>query len=197
MVSVDRAISTTEESVEGEVVRLYEQHANALLRYAQARADSVETAREALQEVFLRYFVERTYGRQITDAKAWLFEVLRNYLVDRGKALYVQKEVAGEPVDRVADVSPDPETLAESKQMARELWACLSARELQCLRLRTEGLSYAEIGAAMHLQTGTVGALLARAHEKIRRHIAGSGGKRRALTAAIFCLMHEVAACHG
>ena len=197
MLDTDRAERTAPEGVEGEVASLYQQHANSLLRYAQARADSVETAREALQEAFLRYFIECSYGRQIHDARAWLFEVVRNYLLDRGRSLAARREVVGEGMERVPDVSPDPEALAEGRQMARDLQASLSAREMECLRLRTEGLSYVEIGAAMKLRTGTVGALLARAYEKIRKQAEEGGRGGRAVAAALSCLMRERTPCPG
>ena len=58
----------------------------------------------------------------------------------------------------------------------------LSARELECVRLRTEDLSYQEIAAVLGLQAGTVGALLARAHGKIRKAVGI--GTARALTSA-------------
>jgi DNA-directed RNA polymerase specialized sigma24 family protein len=48
----------------------------------------------------------------------------------------------------------------------------LSAREMECVRLRTEDLSYEEIAAVLGLQSGTVGALLARAHGKMRKAVS-------------------------
>jgi predicted DNA-binding protein (UPF0251 family) len=48
----------------------------------------------------------------------------------------------------------------------------LSPREMECVRLRTEDLRYEEIARVLGLQTGTVGALLARAHGKIRKAVS-------------------------
>jgi DNA-directed RNA polymerase specialized sigma24 family protein len=45
----------------------------------------------------------------------------------------------------------------------------LAPREFECLRLRTEGLDYIEIAAAMSIRPGTVGALLHRVGQKMRR----------------------------
>ncbi|MBZ5580075.1 MAG: LuxR C-terminal-related transcriptional regulator, partial [Acidobacteriia bacterium] len=53
-------------------------------------------------------------------------------------------------------------------EMARDLAALLTEREFACLRLRAEGLDYAEIASALGIRSGTVGALLARAQKKIR-----------------------------
>jgi DNA-binding CsgD family transcriptional regulator len=52
--------------------------------------------------------------------------------------------------------------------MSRRYWGLLSPRELECFRLRAEGLRYQEIAEVMVLRAGTVGALLARVQRKIR-----------------------------
>jgi DNA-directed RNA polymerase specialized sigma24 family protein len=57
----------------------------------------------------------------------------------------------------------------------------LSPREIEAIRLRTEGLRYEEIASVLGLQAGTVGALLARAHGKIRKAIGDGASKDRIL----------------
>lgn len=59
---------------------MYQEHASALSRYAASFARTPDAARDAVQEIFLRYFVERRYGRQIENPRAWLYFVLRNHL---------------------------------------------------------------------------------------------------------------------
>jgi DNA-binding CsgD family transcriptional regulator len=53
----------------------------------------------------------------------------------------------------------------------------LSPREMECVRLRAENLRYEEIAVVLGLHAGTVGALLARAHGKIRKAV--SAGLRK------------------
>lgn len=178
-------------SIQSEVATLYEQHSRGLLRYARGKTGSTEVAQEGLQEAFLRYFIARSYGREILSPRAWLYEVLRNYVFDRSRASSVSREVAGEHMEHVADERQDPEGRVERLQMAREIAAALTGRELECLRLRTEGLSYEEIGAAMQVRSGTVGALLARAHEKIRKQAARDYGVESTLAGAVFCLVYD------
>src|SRR5215469_13075213 len=67
--------------IEREVVVLYEAHAASLLRYATSMARGQAEANDAVQEAFLRYFVERRYGRQIANPPAWLYQVLHNFLL--------------------------------------------------------------------------------------------------------------------
>ena len=183
------------EDLEREVAHLYEQHAAALLRYAWRQSGRQETAQESLQEAFLRYFVERTYGHEIRNPKAWLYQVLRNYVWDRMKAASVQREVAADHMECMQDLRHDPEVMAVRHQMARQIAATLSGRELECLRLRTEGLSYEEIGQTMQLRPGTVGAMLVRAHDKIRKHVQIDGGAVTSLAGAVFSLVHAGGPC--
>jgi RNA polymerase sigma-70 factor (ECF subfamily) len=182
-------------TIESEVVALHQQNAESLLRYAWSIADTEETARDAVQEAFLRYFVERSYGRDVVNPRAWLFQVLRNYLSDRMNSAPARREVPEENLDRHADPDGNPEILAEQWQMARDITASLSGRELECLQLRTEGLSYEEIAGALKLRTGTVGAILTRAYEKIRRRAQGDGASGPKLAAAVCRLVRGGERC--
>jgi DNA-directed RNA polymerase specialized sigma24 family protein len=47
---------------------------------------------------------------------------------------------------------------------------------MECVRLRAEDLRYEEIAVVLGLQAGTVGALLARAHEKMRKAAVHKNG---------------------
>jgi len=182
------------QGLEDEVASLHAEYSAALLRYARCLAGDEETAREGIQEAFLRYFIERSYGRNIVCPKAWLSEVLRNYLHDRASSLASRREIPFEEAESSPDLRPSPELVAGGMQAARLIADSLSRRELECLRLRTKGLSYGEIGVAMQVRIGTVGALLARAHEKIRR-FAGADGSGNVVAAAVFHLIQEPPPC--
>jgi DNA-binding CsgD family transcriptional regulator len=60
----------------------------------------------------------------------------------------------------------------------------LSPREMECVRLRAEDLRYEEIAVVLGLTAGTVGALLARAHGKIRKAVGGGVRKNGDLAGA-------------
>ena len=167
-------------NVERELGDLYKAHTSELLRFASTFHPDEQAEHDAVQEAFVRYFVERRYGRQIANPRAWLYQVVRNYMLDRLRSSAVRQEVGVEQAESVPAVQRDPETLAQRSETVRELAAALSARELECLRLRSEGLSYEEIGRAMVISSGTVAALLARVHSKLR----GFGSGRRGWTFA-------------
>ena len=88
--------------IEQEIVDLYEKEAGGILRYAAALARDQETAHDALQEAFFRFFLCRSAGQQIQSPKGWLFRVAHNYVLDQKKAgsrpgVAAQRPLSGEP----------------------------------------------------------------------------------------------------
>jgi RNA polymerase sigma factor (sigma-70 family) len=149
------------------MMRLYRDHASALSRYAASFARNQEGARDAVQEIFLRYFIQRRYGQQIENPRAWLYHVLRNYLRSEHQA-GANQEVVSANLDQMASDQSGIEDHVYGTQMAREIESRLTSREYECWRLRAEGLEYLEIAQELGIQSGTVGALLSRAQKKIR-----------------------------
>src|SRR5215469_18275551 len=104
--------------IEREVVQLYEAHAASLLRYASSLARGQAEANDAVQEAFLRYFVERRYGRQISHPQAWLYQVLHNFLVTALAKAASQCADAGEALDSLPSLESDPEMLVARHERA-------------------------------------------------------------------------------
>jgi RNA polymerase sigma-70 factor (ECF subfamily) len=171
--------------MEQEMAALYTRHAPSLLRYACTLTNDESGAQDALQEIFLRYFVARSEGQQFVDPKAWLFRVLRNHLLDTLKSSSVKNEVAMEENQESADFLNDPERHYHRTEMVRDLTRLLAPRELECVKLRAEGLSYDEIAEILDLRQGTVGETLARAHKKVRDALGREDLGRNALTRVV------------
>ncbi len=150
------------------MVELFQQNSAALLRYASALTKERDTAQDAIQEAFLRYFAARTVGRHVGNPRAWLFTVLRNYLLDHQRRSSAFAAVELEAAGNLADLSLDQEARYERTEISRRILACLSPREQECMQLRLDGLGYDEIAQVLQIRSGTVGALLARALKKIR-----------------------------
>jgi RNA polymerase sigma-70 factor (ECF subfamily) len=150
------------------VARLHEECGAELLAYASSISRSADASRDAVQEAFLRYFVERTYGRSIQHPRAWLYRVVRNYLLDRLGAAATKYEVDQDQATDLPDDRQGPEERLHCAQMARQLRSLLSRREIECVGLRAEGMSYEEIGQALGIRPGTVSAFLSRVHKKLR-----------------------------
>jgi RNA polymerase sigma factor (sigma-70 family) len=171
--------------IEQEIVDLYEREAGGILRYAGALAHSQETAHDALQEAFFRYFLCRSAGQQIRSPKGWLFRVARNYVLDRKKA-GSRNEVGLEALRNVPCPASPSESVGPLADLLRGLLEIgLTRREIECIRLRTEDLRYEEIAGVLGLRAGTVGALLARAHGKIRQAVRLGIHKNRDFAQAV------------
>jgi RNA polymerase sigma-70 factor (ECF subfamily) len=164
-------VHTTPDALEAEVAAVHLQYSAQLLTYALSVVRNRETALDALQETFLRYFIERSYGRVVEHPKAWLYRVLRNWLLDwmDRAALRARREVSPAAAAAVPDASYSPEARIRNSQIARQLAALLSPREMECLRLRADGLHYGEIAEVLGVREGTVSAMLTRVHMKLRR----------------------------
>lgn len=155
--------------IDQEVAELHRVYAAALLRFAATYTSDTAACHDAVQEAFLRYFMEQQYGRRIANPRAWLYQVVRNHMLDGIKSAAGRMEVAVQQAEQVPAAHESPETAMEGTEAARVIAGALSNRELECLRLRSEGLSYNEIGEAMIVSPGTVAALLSRVHEKLHR----------------------------
>jgi len=160
--------------IEQEIRDLYATEAAGLLRHAASAAGNVETAQDAVQEAFLRFFIARTAGQEIRNPRAWLFRVLHNRVLDLRKA-GSRNEIGLESVMNSPGPGCDPEVAyGRVEALRRTLRTALTPREVECVQLRSTGLRYDEIAGVLKLQSGTVGALLTRAHKKIRA-AAGDG----------------------
>jgi RNA polymerase sigma-70 factor (ECF subfamily) len=162
-------------SVEGRVIDLYEQNASGLFRFAEALVRDREMAQDALQEVFLRYFVALSSGQEIQNGKSWLYRVIRNYLLDRMKEGAFKSKASLEEAEVIPDSSSDPEQQYFRSLTRKQILRVLAPRELECLQLRAEGFDYQEIAKILGIRSGTVGATLARALNKIRKTLNPSG----------------------
>jgi RNA polymerase sigma-70 factor (ECF subfamily) len=147
---------------EREILNLYDCYAAKLQSYASTLVRDQSAAQDAVQEVFLRYALMIREGRPVSSPKAWLFRVLRNYLLDSMKAAYVKNEIGVDQMPEKPDWADDPEQQYASAELSRQLLSTLTPRELECLRLRSHGLRYAEIANVLSIRPGTVAALLSR-----------------------------------
>jgi RNA polymerase sigma-70 factor (ECF subfamily) len=158
--------------IEQEVQRLHNENAAGMLRYGLLVCGSLETVQDAVQETFLQYFVARSAGSQIPVPKIWLYRALRVHLREAETSRNRRGEVRLEAALHSADT---PHGQGRISGQMETLWpvleAALAPRELECLKLRAEGFEYSEIAGVLGLRCGTVGALLVRAHKKIRKLI--------------------------
>lgn len=131
-------------------------------------AGNASLAQEAVQEAFLRYYIQRVKGELPAGGHRWLFRVARNYILDHHKSSSARTSVSLEQALTYGDERQSPHALLERSEAVTRALRILSPRELECLQLRSDGFTYQEISDMLGIETGTVASLLARAGKKIR-----------------------------
>src|SRR4029079_10932108 len=74
------------EGIRGAVLEAYRIYADELSRTALALTRNKALAQDVLQETFLRYFVARMHGDEISDEGRWLDGVMRSLIQDWKKS---------------------------------------------------------------------------------------------------------------
>lgn len=169
------ASSAKPSEIECEVMSLFEQFRNPLLRYVLSFGLSVHDAEEATQEVFLALFRHLQLGRSRKNLRGWIFRVAHNLaLKQRHANRRSQDKTASEwaMAEEQLDPSPNPEEQLSSAQTRGRLLAvvhALSEADQGCLRLRAEGLRYREIAAVLDISLGAVSMSLTRSLARLIR----------------------------
>ena len=173
--AADAALSAKPSEIEREVMELFDQFRDPLLRYALSFGIPVHDAEEVIQEVFLSLFRHLQLRRSRKNLRGWLFRVTHNLAL---KQLYAnQRSRAKTTSDRTIaeeqlDPSPDPEEQLSSLQRRYRLLAVVRAlpqADQGCLRLRAEGLRYREIAVVLGMSLGAVSISLTRSLTRLIR----------------------------
>ena len=155
------------ESAVRETEEVFAECRESLIRYLRYYMDDSSEAEDIAQEAFVRFYESRIRKEEILQPRAWLFRVAHNLIIDRGrkKKPELLDEEGWMSIERRL-VSPSAP--ADAKVYVSQLpWHRLSAMELECMRLRTEGLRLREIGEVLDLAISSVVSYLARATKKL------------------------------
>ena len=147
-----------------------ERYERALISFARAITGDPESARDAVQETFLRLSRQdvRTLEPRLA---AWLFFVCRNCALDHVRKV---ARFMGDAIDEEHpsdDLSPAAE-VAAAEETARLRWLIdqLPQQQRELVRLKFEaGLSYKQMGEAMQMSVSNVGVQLHVAMQTLRR----------------------------
>ncbi len=169
------AFSATPSEIEVEVMGLFEEFRNPLLRYAISFGIPIHDAEEIVQEVFLALFRHLQLRRSRANLRGWIFRVTHNLALKQRHANQKSHEwtTSGEALIAVqVDPSPNPEEHLSSAQRRRQLLAvvgALSDSDQRCLYLRAEGLRYREIADVLGMSLGAISISLTRSLARLIR----------------------------
>lgn len=151
------------------VLRAWNAHESELRNYLRYRSKDAHQADDLLQEVFVKAMQQGKQFCLLENARAWLFQVARNALVDQFRL--------GRNVTELPDDLPQPETVREPIQA---LSACV-ARVLSELtpedrhiieQCDLEGVKQKDYAVAQQLSLPAVKSRLLRARERMRARMS-------------------------
>ncbi len=160
-----------------ETEELFVEHRESLMRYVRYRLSDFSMAEDIAQECFIRFFQARCQQEIIEQPKAWLFRVARNLVIDHGRTNKL--ELLGDDEWRIIEadlIAQDSE--ADYRLRVSSLpWHLLTPIEMECLRLRAEGLKFREVAEVLNITISTVASYVARAVNKLRETQVGHARK--------------------
>jgi RNA polymerase sigma-70 factor (ECF subfamily) len=156
-------------------------HLGALYGFAMSLTRNPVDAEDLVQEACLRAIKGMAQRGVRSDAKVWLFTILRNVWINewrrrtKGPEFVLFGKSRGDPVvlqDRLPDERERPEDVFERNALAEKISAAIAGlpeafREVVVLRY-FEGFSYRQIAAVLGCPAGTVMSRLNRAKAELR-----------------------------
>jgi len=173
--AIDTSLDAPTLEIESEVVMLFDELRDGLLRYVVSLGIGVHDGEDVIQEVFLSLFRHLREGRPRTNLRGWVFRVAHNLaLKQRGRVRQHQSKVSSHEiaVEQPLDPSANPEEQFAQDQLHRQLLqivAALPEQDQHCLRLRAEGLRYREIAEVLDMSLGSVSNSMARCMQRLMR----------------------------
>jgi RNA polymerase sigma-70 factor (ECF subfamily) len=162
------------ERLQTEVVALFDQFREPLLRYLASLGLAFADGEEVLQEVFLALLQHLDGGKSRENLRGWLFRVAHNLALKRRYRTRQDFAARAAPgvEDAVVEPGPNPEDQLLRIQTRERLMAVVKAlpeQDRECLFLRAEGLRYREIAGILDMSLGAVSLSLARSLARIAR----------------------------
>jgi RNA polymerase sigma-70 factor, ECF subfamily len=171
--AIDAALPAAPQAIEGEVIELFDQLRDGLLRYILSLGLSVHDGEDVIQEVFLALFRHLQMGRSRANLRGWVFRVAHNQALKHRLRAYRQapgQNTGDEALQNHVDPAANPEEQLATSQRSRRLLsvvAALSDLDQECLRLRVEGLRYREIADVLGVSLGSVAKSMARSMQRL------------------------------
>lgn len=157
---------------------ILDRHESALVRYAQRLTGDLETARDVVQDTFLK-LLKQNRAEVEDHLVEWLFTVCRNRALD---VVRKERRMRGftdeQATERIPAGDPAPETEGEEAAEGRHTLAGwldrLPERQQEVLRLKFQsGLTYQEIARVTALSVSNVGFLIHTGLKALRERAQG------------------------
>ncbi|MFV0337029.1 MAG: RNA polymerase sigma factor [Chthoniobacterales bacterium] len=151
----------------------FSRYEKPLISYAREITGDLESARDAVQETFLRLSKQDVASLQERLAP-WLFCVCRNCALDHQRKIVRFREESIEEDEQITDQTPaDQASNKDESQQLQKLICRLPEKQRELLKLKFEaGLSYKEMAETMNMSVSHIGVTLHEAIQTLRKHTA-------------------------
>jgi RNA polymerase sigma-70 factor (ECF subfamily) len=153
----------------------------SLVRFFTLRTSSPAEAEDIVQDIYLK--IARVESTSVESAAAFLYRLGMNAMLDRVRArrrrtardgAYYDAHVGGSPGDEPEADAPDPEAVIEARRRLKALLASVKELPDQCRKVfvmhKIDGLSYAEVAAALGISRSAVEKHMMAALRKLAKH---------------------------
>lgn len=157
---------------------LYDQHAAALWRHARRLTGDSARAQDVVQETLLRAWQHpEVVGDNERSARAWLFTVARNMIIDESRSARFRREVSTpDDVGAFEGACPDEVDAALNRLLIGDALARLTPEHREVVRRSYFlGCTTAQIAAELGIADGTVKSRLHYALRALRLALSEMG----------------------
>ena len=151
----------------------YDAHHRDLLGFARALVREPEAAEDLVADAFLRLIRQVRAGRAPTDTRGWLYRVVANLVISRGRRLQTARRFLSRLVDRRVEESPE---LGLARMEIRgdllNALAGLPADGRVAIVMAARGSSGLEIAAALGKSDTATRTVLYRARIRMREQLS-------------------------
>ncbi|HET6931906.1 MAG TPA: sigma-70 family RNA polymerase sigma factor [Candidatus Acidoferrum sp.] len=178
---------------------LVERHSRSVYRMAYRMMGNAHDAEEVVQESFLRGYQKLKQFAGNSNFGTWVYRIAANYAIDRirqrnadeakreTRSKPTEDSLEVDPLSQVRDMSPSPERLAGSAQLAERMKSALAelspAERTAIVMRHWDGCGIEEIAAVLKSNPNATKNTVFRAVQKLRRSLAPylEGNEARAM----------------
>jgi RNA polymerase sigma-70 factor (ECF subfamily) len=154
------------------VAAIYDARQGELFGFALRASRDREAAEDLVHEAFLRLIVEIEAGREPTNIRAWLYRVVANLAVSRGRRATVAQKQLGALLERGSATGPEPLILEHERHSDLEaVLAELGADARTALLMAADGFNGMEIAEAIGRSGSATRTLMCRARLQLRERL--------------------------
>jgi RNA polymerase sigma-70 factor, ECF subfamily len=150
------------------VASLFDLYSNGLYRMALAMLRDPEAAHDVVQDVFVRLIAQLHTRGPLLNPRGWLYTVAAHACRDRQRRIGRWLPWNRDSDTRRALETPDR---FDHRQVVLDAIRSLRTRDRLLIALRSQGLSYQEIGDAAGIRPASVGRLLTRALDRLQNEL--------------------------